>query len=79
MQYTHRTFACRNTNGASNGLSMGHLNNVPNESSGSVVDRFSQSNAAEEPYFARARMEDRSDHVSRLSSQLNATDEIMKK
>ncbi|PKY02492.1 hypothetical protein P168DRAFT_291636 [Aspergillus campestris IBT 28561] len=58
---------------------MGHLNNVPDQSSGGVVDRFSQSNAAEEPYFARARMEDRSDHVSRLSSQLDATDEIMKK
>ncbi|KAB8227780.1 hypothetical protein ETB97_010285 [Aspergillus alliaceus] len=67
------------TNGMNKGLSAGVLSHVPDGSSGSVVDRFSQSPAADEPYFARARMQDRSDHVSRLSSQLDATDEILRK
>ncbi|KAB8255942.1 hypothetical protein BDV32DRAFT_153780 [Aspergillus pseudonomiae] len=67
------------TNGMAKGLRAGDLSHVPDGSSNSVVDRFSQSPAADEPYFARARMQDRSSHVSRLSSQLDATDEILKK
>ncbi|OGM44199.1 hypothetical protein ABOM_007044 [Aspergillus bombycis] len=66
-------------NGMNKGLSAGDLSHVPDGSRNSVVDRFSQSPAADEPYFARARMQDRSNHVSRLSSQLDATDEILKK
>ncbi|PIG82933.1 hypothetical protein AARAC_009423 [Aspergillus arachidicola] len=73
-QHTNRV-----TNGMNKGLSAGDLSHVPDGSSHCVVDRFSQSSAADEPYFARARMQDRSDHVSRLSSQLDATDEILKK
>ncbi|KAF7590462.1 hypothetical protein BBP40_002806 [Aspergillus hancockii] len=71
--------ANRVTNGFNKSLSAGELSHIPDGSSSSVVDRFSQSSAADEPYFARARMQDRSDHVSRLSNQLNAMDEIMKK
>ncbi|EAW11194.1 uncharacterized protein ACLA_088850 [Aspergillus clavatus NRRL 1] len=66
------------SNGAGHGLSAGKLSHVPDASAGGV-DRFSQSSLADEPYFARARMQDRSDHASRLSSQLHATDEILKK
>ncbi|KKK13090.1 hypothetical protein AOCH_006427 [Aspergillus ochraceoroseus] len=65
-------------NGMSSHLSAGNLNNVPDESNRGV-DRFSRSSAADEPYFARARMQDRSEHASRLSNQLNATEQIMKK
>lgn len=56
------------TNGESSGLSAGKLSHVPDASNG-VVDRFSQSAFADEPYFARARMQDRSAHVSRFSLQ----------
>lgn len=43
------------TNGESSGLSAGKLSHVPDASNG-VVDRFSQSAFADEPYFARARL-----------------------
>lgn len=69
----------RMANGMGKGLSKGNLNNVPNENNGSSVDRFSLSSAAEEPYFARARMEGRSEHMSQLTNQLDATDELLKK
>ncbi|KAL2820824.1 hypothetical protein BDW59DRAFT_150594 [Aspergillus cavernicola] len=65
------------TNGTGNNLSEGNVNNVPDESSGGV-DRFSQSSSSDEPYFARARMEDRSQHMNQLTSQLDATDELLK-
>ncbi|KAG2419295.1 hypothetical protein HFD88_004090 [Aspergillus terreus] len=71
--------ATKMSNGMSSGLSAGNLNNVPDESRNNIVTRFSQVSAAEEPYFARARMQDRSEHVSRLSSQLDATEAILKK
>ncbi|KAL2863781.1 uncharacterized protein BJX67DRAFT_384311 [Aspergillus lucknowensis] len=64
-------------NGTDNNLSEGNLNNVPDESSGSV-DRFSQASSSDLPYFAHAGMGDRSDHMSQLSSQLDATDELLK-
>ncbi|GFF48111.1 hypothetical protein IFM46972_09811 [Aspergillus udagawae] len=72
------TKSTKMTNGESSGLSAGKLSHIPEASNG-VVDRFSQSAFADEPYFARARMQDRSAHVSRLSSQLDATEEILRK
>ncbi|KAA8647455.1 hypothetical protein EYZ11_004849 [Aspergillus tanneri] len=66
-------------NGMGSGLSAGNLSYLPDESNNGNVNRFSQSSAADGPYFARARIQDRSEHVSRLSSQLDATDAIMKK
>ncbi|KAI9924580.1 hypothetical protein ASPWEDRAFT_519305 [Aspergillus wentii DTO 134E9] len=71
--------ATKIANGQGSDLSVGNLTNVPDGSNRNNVDRFSQSSAADEPYFARARMQDRSAHASRLSSQLSETDEIMKK
>ncbi|KAL3469780.1 hypothetical protein BJX99DRAFT_264869 [Aspergillus californicus] len=65
------------TNGTGGNLSEGNLSNVPDESSGGV-DRISQSSSSDEPYFARARMGDRSQHMSQLTSELNATDELLK-
>ncbi|KAF9893581.1 hypothetical protein FE257_010893 [Aspergillus nanangensis] len=67
------------SNGMGSGLSAGNVNNVPDESNSNAVNRFSQVSASDEPYFARARMQDRSEHVSRLSNQLDATEEILKK
>jgi hypothetical protein len=43
------------------------------------VDRFFQTPAADEPYFARAGIDERSAHASRLTSQVVATEEVMKK
>ncbi|PWY79860.1 hypothetical protein BO83DRAFT_424205 [Aspergillus eucalypticola CBS 122712] len=68
----------KSANGMSSSLSAGNLSHIPDGSSGSM-ERFSQSSAAEAPYYARARMGERSDHVSRLSSQLDATEQILKK
>ncbi|PYI05740.1 hypothetical protein BO78DRAFT_317287, partial [Aspergillus sclerotiicarbonarius CBS 121057] len=66
----------RSSNGMGSSLSAGNLSHVPDGSSGSM-ERFSQS--ADGPYYARARMADRSEHVSRLSSQLDAAEQILKK
>ncbi|OOF96128.1 hypothetical protein ASPCADRAFT_130450 [Aspergillus carbonarius ITEM 5010] len=68
----------KSSNGMGSSLSAGNLSHVPDGSSGSM-DRFSQSSPADGPYYARARMADRSEHVSRLSSQLDAADQILKK
>ncbi|KAL4784595.1 hypothetical protein BJX76DRAFT_356953 [Aspergillus varians] len=65
------------TNGTDSNLSEGNVNNVPDESSRGS-DRFSQSSSADEPYFAHAGMDDRSDHMSQLTSQLDASDELLK-
>ncbi|RAL04914.1 uncharacterized protein BO80DRAFT_461390 [Aspergillus ibericus CBS 121593] len=65
----------KSSNGMGSSLSAGNLSHVPDGSSGSM-ERFSQ---ADGPYYARARMGDRSEHVSRLSSQLNAAEQILKK
>ncbi|KAL5333833.1 hypothetical protein BJX70DRAFT_403172 [Aspergillus crustosus] len=62
-------------NGTGNNLSEGNVNNVPNSSVG--ADRYSQSSSTDEPYFARARMEGRSDHLEQLAVQLNETDELL--
>ncbi|KAL4918916.1 hypothetical protein BDW62DRAFT_200313 [Aspergillus aurantiobrunneus] len=66
------------TNGTDSNLSEGNVNNVPDESSRGA-DRISQSSSADEPYFAHSRMEDRSEHMSHLTSQLDASDEVLKK
>ncbi|PLB45441.1 hypothetical protein P170DRAFT_478406 [Aspergillus steynii IBT 23096] len=68
----------KTSNGAGSSLSAGNLRHLPDESKNGNVDRFIQAAAADEPYFARARMPSRSEHMSRLSSQLDATDKIMK-
>ncbi|RAL11388.1 uncharacterized protein BO97DRAFT_425701 [Aspergillus homomorphus CBS 101889] len=67
------------SNGVSNSLSAGNLRHIPDGSSGSLVERFTQSPAADGPYFAGARIHDRSEHASRLSSQLEATEKVLKK
>ncbi|KAL2808041.1 hypothetical protein BJX63DRAFT_436488 [Aspergillus granulosus] len=63
------------TNGTDSNLSEGNLNNVPDESG---VDRWSQSSSSDSPYYAHAGMGDRSDHMNQLSSQLDASDELLK-
>ncbi|KAJ5467479.1 hypothetical protein N7475_005231 [Penicillium sp. IBT 31633x] len=71
----------RNTsasNGTStNAVSQGNISQVPG-SSRSSVDRFARAPASEGPYFAGARMPERSAHLMGLSSQLNAMEEIMR-
>ncbi|RAH64883.1 uncharacterized protein BO66DRAFT_228033 [Aspergillus aculeatinus CBS 121060] len=69
----------RTGNGVSNSLSAENLSRIPDGTSGGIVERFTQSPAADEPYFARARMHDRSEHASRLSSQLEATEKVLGK
>ncbi|OJJ46883.1 hypothetical protein ASPZODRAFT_15570 [Penicilliopsis zonata CBS 506.65] len=65
--------------GTNNNLNAGNLRHLPGENHQNGVERFAQSGAADEPYFARARMQDRSAHASRLSSQLRDVDAMLKK
>ncbi|KAL4956411.1 hypothetical protein BDW69DRAFT_181625 [Aspergillus filifer] len=65
-------------NGTNSNLSEGNVNNVPAEGS-SGADRYSQSSSSDQPYYARAGMQDRSQHMSQLTSQLDASDELLKK
>ncbi|KAJ5130259.1 uncharacterized protein N7515_006298 [Penicillium bovifimosum] len=58
-------------------LSKGNISQVPG-SKYSSIERFAQAPASEGTYFASARMSDRSAHLTRLSSQLDAMDEIMR-
>ncbi|PYH42646.1 uncharacterized protein BP01DRAFT_385304 [Aspergillus saccharolyticus JOP 1030-1] len=60
-------------------LSPGNLSQIPDDTSGSMVERFKQAPAADEPYFAQARMQDRSQHISRLSSQLEEAEKALRK
>ncbi|KAK1145402.1 hypothetical protein N8T08_004277 [Aspergillus melleus] len=69
----------KTSNGTGSSLNAGNLSHLPDESKSGTVDRFVRAAAADEPYFARARMPSRSEHMSRLSTQLDATDKIMKK
>lgn len=65
-------------NGTSpNAVSQGNVSQVPG-SNRSSVDRFARAPASEGPYFAGARMPERSAHLTGLSSQLNAMEEILK-
>ncbi|PYH90850.1 hypothetical protein BO71DRAFT_386816 [Aspergillus ellipticus CBS 707.79] len=65
-------------NGTSSSLNAGNLSHIPDGSRGGI-DRFSQSSVADGPYFAQARIQDRSEHMSRLASQLDAAEQILKK
>lgn len=72
------SFSHSATNGTStNAVSQGNISQVPG-SNRSSVDRFARAPASEGPYFAGARMLERSAHLTGLSSQLNAVEEIMK-
>ncbi|CAI7664071.1 unnamed protein product [Penicillium bialowiezense] len=64
------------SNGAA-AMSQGNISQVPAHNRNSV-DRFTRAPASEGPYFAGARMPERSAHLTGLSSQLSAMDEIMK-
>ncbi|BCR83932.1 uncharacterized protein ACHE_11334S [Aspergillus chevalieri] len=66
----------RMTNGVGNQPN-GNANHEADRSNAGVVGQ-NRLSAADEPYFAHTRMHDRSEHVSRLSSQINRTDEILK-
>lgn len=60
-------------------LSTGNVNHVPDDRHNNMVERFRKSSAGDEPYFARARLEEHSAHASRLTSQIIATEKAMKK
>ena len=70
------TNGSRMTNGVGNRPN-GDANHNADRSNAGVAGP-NESSAADEPYFAHTRMHDRSAHVSRLSSQINRTDEILK-
>ncbi|KAJ5960074.1 uncharacterized protein N7479_007224 [Penicillium vulpinum] len=66
------------TNGTStNAVSQGNISQVSG-SNRSSVDLFARAPASEGPYFAGARMPERSAHLTGLSTQLNAMEEILK-
>ncbi|KAJ5610744.1 hypothetical protein N7510_007463 [Penicillium lagena] len=58
-------------------LTQGNVSQIP-RSSYSAVERFMRTPTAEGPYFAGARMQERSTHLTVLSSHLNAVDDIVK-
>ncbi|KAJ5202059.1 uncharacterized protein N7498_006722 [Penicillium cinerascens] len=60
---------------ASNALSQNNVGQVQ-RTNRSTVEKFARAPAAELPYFAGARMPERSTHLRGLSNQLNAMDEI---
>ncbi|KAL6236296.1 hypothetical protein BDW75DRAFT_239386 [Aspergillus navahoensis] len=68
----------QNPNRADNKLSEENLKRVPDES-GRGAERFAQLSSEDSPYFARAAMENRSQHMRQLKSQLEATDELLRK
>lgn len=59
-------------------LSQSNINQVP-RASRSTVDRYTRASAADGPYYAGARMQERSSHLTGLSNKVNAVDEILKK
>jgi hypothetical protein len=65
------------TSTSPNAVSQGNISQVPG-STRSSVERFARAPASEGPYFAGARMLERSAHLTGLSSQLNAMEEILK-
>ncbi|KAG0159106.1 gluconate 5-dehydrogenase [Penicillium digitatum] len=71
-----RSTAVANGTGA-NAISQDNVSQVPGTSRSSV-DRFARTPASEGPYFAGARMPERTAHLTGLSSQLNAMEEILK-
>ena len=67
-----------NRNGTtSNVLSQNNLSQIPRSNRNSV-ERYIVASASDGPYYARARMEDRTAHLNGLSSLINAMDDIMK-
>ncbi|KAJ5175031.1 uncharacterized protein N7482_000908 [Penicillium canariense] len=58
-------------------LSQNNVSQVPPANQNSV-NRFARAPAAEGPYYAGARMPERSTHLAGLSSQVNAMDDILK-
>lgn len=67
-----------NRNGTTNNvLSQNNVSQIPRASRNSV-ERFTRAPAADEPYYALARIEDRMTHLNGLSNLINAMDEIMK-
>ncbi|KAL4761481.1 uncharacterized protein BDW70DRAFT_159737 [Aspergillus foveolatus] len=64
--------------GVDNKLSEENLKRVPDES-GRGAERFAELSSEDSPYFARAAMENRSEHLNQLKSQLDATDELLRK
>ena len=72
----HLTSSRNGTSGAA--LSQSNLNQVP-RANRSTVDRYTRAPASEGPYYAGARMQERSSHLTGLSNQVNAVDEILKK
>ncbi|KAJ5095891.1 hypothetical protein NUU61_005247 [Penicillium alfredii] len=60
-----------------NSLSRRNLSQIP-RSSRTNVDRFARAPSSEGPYFAGARMQERSSHLVGLSTQLSAMDEIFR-
>ncbi|KAJ5487488.1 hypothetical protein N7530_001788 [Penicillium desertorum] len=65
------------TSTSPNAVSQGNLSQIPG-CIRSSVERFARAPASEGPYFAGARMLERSAHLTVLSSQLNAMEEILK-
>ncbi|KAJ5682009.1 uncharacterized protein N7477_001949 [Penicillium maclennaniae] len=61
-----------------NALSQINVAQVP-RTIGSSVDQFARAPAADIPYFAGARIAERSTHLRGLSNQLSAMDQIMNK
>ncbi|KAJ5294294.1 hypothetical protein N7508_009115 [Penicillium antarcticum] len=66
------------TNGTSTAaaVSSANISQVPGNNRNSV-DRFARAPASEGPYFASARIGDRSAHLNGISSQLNAMDAVL--
>ncbi|KAJ5669146.1 hypothetical protein N7462_010216 [Penicillium macrosclerotiorum] len=65
-------------NGTTNtALNQGNVSQVPRANQNNV-NRFARAPAAEGPYYAGARIQDRSTHLNGLSNQVNAMDQILK-
>ncbi|KAJ5287864.1 hypothetical protein N7478_003550 [Penicillium angulare] len=61
----------------SSSLSQNNVSQVPRASRNSI-DRFTGAPASEGPYYVGARTEERSTHLTGLSNQVNAMDDILK-
>ncbi|KAJ5891482.1 uncharacterized protein N7473_007710 [Penicillium subrubescens] len=64
-------------NPAGSSLSQNNVSQVPRSNQNSV-NRFARAPAADGPYYAGARMGERSTHMNGLSNQVNAMDDILK-
>ncbi|KAJ5748679.1 uncharacterized protein N7511_010375 [Penicillium nucicola] len=57
-------------------VSSANISQVPGNNRNSV-DRFARAPASDGPYFASARIGDRSAHLNGISNQLNAMDAVL--